>query len=81
MPPTPVNDGHADIAEDVSGEPAAQQLRNTLPAMLHRVELLEVVLAAIPRQLQLRPCTGGPQGLAHHACFQGMLSNRRTPVR
>ena len=51
-----MDDGHADIAEDVIGVAAAQQLCDALPAVLHRVQLLKVVLTAIRWQLQLRPC-------------------------
>ncbi len=51
---TSMDDGQAHITEDVLGVAAPQQLSHTLPAVLDCVQLLEVVLASICWQLQLR---------------------------
>lgn len=52
-----MNDGHANVTEDVMGVTAPQKLSNALPAVLCGVELLEVILAPISRHLKLWPCS------------------------
>ena len=62
-----VDDRHADVAQDTMRRVAGQQLCQALPAVLNRVQLLEVVLAAVARHLQLRP--------AHHT--MGMSDSKQ----
>lgn len=62
--PTSMDDWQAHIAEDVLRVAAPQQLSNTLPAVLHCVKLLEVILTTIRWQLQLRPFIKVPRQLA-----------------
>ena len=62
---TSVDDGHANVTEDVMGVVAPQQLSNALPAVLCSVQLLEVVLASVRRHLQLWPCSIAMRPLLH----------------
>ena len=62
VPHAAVDDRHAHVAEDAVRGITGQQLGQALPAVLDGVKLLEVVLAAIPGHLQLRPARGVPTG-------------------
>ena len=51
----PVHDGHAYVTEDAVGGVGSEELAQLLPGMGVRVELVERVLAAVPRHLELGP--------------------------